>query len=129
MYAIFGRASDFGYNFRHLTPTTLNCGATLSSCVQNYSYSIIAAIAAVISCISGALSLPRLLIKRFTSTPRICSVSTAEIFVKPLMLLGSIQTCQMFLENRSCQPVIGETNLIGRCPTPSELITTAGRIF
>ena len=28
MYAIFGCASDFGYNFRHLTPTTLNCGAT-----------------------------------------------------------------------------------------------------
>ena len=28
MYAIFGCASDFGYNFRHLMPTTLNCGAT-----------------------------------------------------------------------------------------------------
>ena len=28
MYAIFGCASDFAYNFRHLMPTTLNCGAT-----------------------------------------------------------------------------------------------------
>lgn len=95
----------------------------------DYSCSIIAAIAAVISCISIALNLPRLLIKRLTSTPRICSVSTAEIFVKPLMLLGSIRTCQTFLKNRSCQPVIGATNLIGKCPTRSELITTAGRIF
>ena len=36
MYAIFGCASDFGYNFRHLTPTTLNCGATVHRrCISN----------------------------------------------------------------------------------------------
>ena len=36
MYAIFGCASDFGYNFRHLTPTTLNCGATVHwECLSN----------------------------------------------------------------------------------------------
>ena len=28
MYDIFGCASDFAHNFRHLMPTTLNCGAT-----------------------------------------------------------------------------------------------------
>ena len=28
VYDIFGCASDFASNFRHLTPTTLNCGAT-----------------------------------------------------------------------------------------------------
>ncbi len=28
MYHIFGCASDFAHNFRHLMPTTLNCGAT-----------------------------------------------------------------------------------------------------
>ena len=97
--------------------------------LQNYSYSIIAPIAAVISCISVTLSLPRLLIKRLTSTPRICSVSMAETFVRPLVRLGSIRICQMFRENCGCQPVIGATSLIGRRPVPSELITTAGRIF
>ncbi len=28
MYDIFGGASDFAHNFRHLMLTTLNCGAT-----------------------------------------------------------------------------------------------------
>ena len=28
IYDIFGCASDFTHNFRHLMPTTLNCGAT-----------------------------------------------------------------------------------------------------
>ena len=28
MYDIFGCASDFAHNFRHLMPATLNCGAT-----------------------------------------------------------------------------------------------------
>ena len=28
VYDIFGCASYFASNFRHLTPTTLNCGAT-----------------------------------------------------------------------------------------------------
>lgn len=102
---------------------------SIPTCLQNYSYSIIAAIAAVISCISVTLSLPRLLIKRLTSTPRICSVSMAETFVSPLVRLGSIRMCQMFRENCACQPVIGATSLIGRRPIASELITTAGRIF
>ena len=30
MYDIFGCASDFAHNFRHLMPTTLNCGATMT---------------------------------------------------------------------------------------------------
>ena len=29
MYDIFGCASDFAHNFRHLMPTTLNCGTTV----------------------------------------------------------------------------------------------------
>ena len=33
MYDIFGCASDFAHNFRHLMPTTLNCGAT--QCTAN----------------------------------------------------------------------------------------------
>ena len=102
---------------------------SLPTCIRNYSYSIIAAIAAVISCINVTLSLPRLLIKRLTSTPRICSASMAEIFVSPLVRLGSIRICQMFRENCACQPVIGATSLIGKRPVASELITTAGRIF
>ena len=36
MYDIFGCVSDFAYNFSHLTPTTLNCGATRE--VGNVSY-------------------------------------------------------------------------------------------
>ena len=28
MYDIFGCTSDFAHDFRHLMPTTLNCGAT-----------------------------------------------------------------------------------------------------
>ena len=31
MYDIFGCASDFAHNFRHLMPTTLNCGATVKT--------------------------------------------------------------------------------------------------
>ena len=37
MYDIFGCASDFAHNFRHLMPTTLNCGATKHSTVKHYS--------------------------------------------------------------------------------------------
>ena len=68
-------------------------------------------------------------IKRLISIPRICRVSMAETFVSPLVLLGLIRICQIFRENWDCQPVIGETSLIGRCPIPSELMNTTGRIF
>ena len=37
MYDIFGCASDFAHNFRHLMPTTLNCGATQMSDKAVYS--------------------------------------------------------------------------------------------
>ena len=36
MYDIFGCASDFAHNFRHLMPTTLNCGATVTGQGQVY---------------------------------------------------------------------------------------------
>ena len=38
MYDIFGCASDFAHNFRHLMPTTLNCGATPDARVNVYRY-------------------------------------------------------------------------------------------
>ena len=37
MYDIFGCVSDFAHNFRHLMPTTLNCGATNVCCPRNKS--------------------------------------------------------------------------------------------
>ena len=36
MYDIFGYASDFAHNFRHLMPTTLNCGATYLPIMGKY---------------------------------------------------------------------------------------------
>ena len=36
MYDIFGCASDFAHNFRHLMPTTLNCGVTSDSVTLIY---------------------------------------------------------------------------------------------
>ena len=38
MYDIFGCASDFAHNFRHLMPTTLNCGATGSAANEVYMF-------------------------------------------------------------------------------------------
>ena len=67
--------------------------------------------------------------KRCLSMPRNCKVSTAETFVRPLIGSGSIRTCQILDVKDSFQSVMGATNLMGKRPTTSELITTAGRVL
>ena len=128
--ALFAKSATF---VRCYSEQSACCESVECECKEGfplgYSYSIIAAIVAVISCMSVALSLPRLLIKRSTSTPRICIASMAESFVKPLESSGSMRTYQIFPAKWSFQLVIGTTNLIDRCLMPSELMTTAGRIF
>ena len=38
MYDIFGCVSDFAHNFRPMTPTTLNCGATKREAAIEYTF-------------------------------------------------------------------------------------------
>src|SRR4051794_31808378 len=61
--------------------------------------------------------------------PRNCSASTADGFTSPFAASRSSRTCHRFAAYRFFQSVTGATSLIGRRPTESELITTAGRVF
>src|SRR5882724_11694681 len=88
-----------------------------------------AAIARTIASIIVGVTSPSLRMKRCRSMSRNCKVSTAETLVRPLVVSGSIRTCQMLGAKYSLQSVSGATNLMGRRPTASELTTTAGRVF
>ena len=69
MYDIFGCASDFAHNFRHLMPTTLNCGATFThSCpdksgfrnldiIRQYNSPFLSILIGVICCFLSSLDL------------------------------------------------------------------------
>ena len=97
--------------------------------VPFYLYSITTAIAAVISSIVLASTVPILSRKRSKLAPRNCSVSIEEGFVRPFIVDGWIGTCQALFLNASFHPVIGAINLSFRLPRPSELTTTTGRVF
>ncbi len=73
-----------------------------------------AAIAAAISSMDIALSLPRLPLKFFTATDQVRVASAADGSVRLLLSLGLIGTIQMPPEKRSSHGTIGTTNLVGQ---------------
>ncbi len=95
---------------------------------QPYS-SMTAAMAAAISSMSIALSLPRLPLKCFTATEQVRVASAADGSVRLLLSLGLIGTIQMTPEKRSSHDTIGTTNLVVRHSKASELMTTASWDF
>src|SRR5262245_40207337 len=67
--------------------------------------------------------------KRSSESDLTWSESAADCLLSPLLVVGASGTCQILLSNEFCHSVMGTTIFRRSFPTPSELMTTAGRVL